>query len=164
MSFFDQFQRSVWRLEVQPFYQPDADEFGRHQQGLSPTAEQAAQRAGWVAQVAEATAAGRSIGRVLLIALPLSPYWRWRLETAREHVAAGEDIRIVIADDLPELVNPSDFWLLDDELVMWLAYDPAGRYLGMTTHSDPSMLRYRRRQRDLAVAASVPLQEFLLPA
>jgi len=28
-DFFEQFQRSAWRLETRPFYGPDADEFQR---------------------------------------------------------------------------------------------------------------------------------------
>lgn len=162
MSFFDQFEQSAWRLEVQPFYQPDAEEFRRWQQGLVAISSM---RARWVEQVAAATAAGRSIGRVLLVPSPLNPYWRWRLETARGHVAVGEDIRVAVAGDVPGLpVNVDDFWLFDDRVTWTLAFDHAGRYLGMSTYRDPAMLTYRRRQRDLAMAASVPLQEFLLPA
>jgi hypothetical protein len=128
-------------------------------QGLAPTAEQRDRRAWWIGNLA-----GRTVGRVLVVHPSLSPYWRWRLEMAREHVAAGEDIRVAVAGDVPQLVTVDDFWLLDDQLVWRLAFDDDGRYLGLTTYRDPATLRYRRRQRDLALAASVPLQEFLLPA
>jgi hypothetical protein len=159
VSFFDSFERSAWRLEAQPFYQPDAEEFHRYLQGLAPTAEQRTRRAWWLENLA-----GRAVSRVLVVNLPLSPYWQWRLETAREHVAAGEDIRVAVAGDVPELVTVNDFWLFDDQLVWMLVFDRIGRYLGLTTYRDPATLRYRRRQRDLALTASVPLQEFLLPA
>jgi uncharacterized protein DUF6879 len=160
VSFFDQFERSAWRLETHPFYAPDAEEFQRHLDGLPPTAEQRERRRRWVEGLA-----GREVGRVLLVAVPLSPYWRWRLETAREHAAAGEDIRVALAGDVPGLpVNVDDFWILDDRITWTLAFDYAGRYLGMSTYHDPAMLAYRRRQRDLALAHAVPLQEFLLPA
>jgi hypothetical protein len=157
-GFFGQFERSAWRLETQPFYQPDAEEFGRYQQGLAPTGEQQTRRAWWVEHLAD-----RTVGRVLIVSLPLSPYWRWRLETAREHVAAGEDIRVAIAD--PHAGRDGrDFWLLDDQRLLLLDFDPAGQFIGSTSTDDPAAVEAARRQRDLALAASVPLQEFLLPA
>ena len=166
MSFFDRFQRSAWRLETRSFYQPDAEEFDRWQRGLTTTD---GPRVRWVEQIAEATAAGRSIGRVLVVSLPLSPYWRWRLETAHEHAAAGEDIRIAVASDhvlvVPALVAlQTDFWLLDDQRLLLLDYDRDGRFIGATATDDPIVVGVCREQRNLAVASSVPLQEFLLPA
>lgn len=162
MSFFDQFEQSAWRLEVQPFYQPDAEEFSRWQQGVTASSDM---RAWWVEQVAVATAAGRYVGRVLVVSLPLSPYWQWRLETAREHVAAGEDIRIAVVDYAPVLAQlDTDFWLLDDTSARVLAYSPDGRFLDNVEEHRPKVLRRCRHDRDLAMAPSVPLQEFLLPA
>lgn len=164
-NFFDRFGRSVWRLETQSFYADDAAEFGRYQQGLPPTAEQRARRAWWVQGVRSATTQGRRVGRVLVVNLPLSPYWRWRLETAREHVAAGEDIRVAVVNDHPELATLGpDFWLVDDALALVLTYAADGRFLDNAEHYRPATLRRCRHQRDLALAASVPLQGFLLPA
>jgi hypothetical protein len=158
VSFFDRFERSAWRLEMQPFYQPDAEELHRHLDGLPPTTEQRERRRWWIENLA-----GREVGRVLIVGLPLSAYWRWRLETAREHVAAGEDIRIAAAWPHAE-PGGQDFWLFDDREAMLLDFDAAGRFLGSSTTRDPAMLHPCRRLRDLALANSVPLQEFLLPA
>jgi Family of unknown function (DUF6879) len=160
---FARLQRSAWRLEVQPFYQPDADEFGRYMHGLGPTAQQRVQRQRWVDEVAAATAAGRQIGRVLVIAQPVTPYWQWRLETARAHVAAGEDIRVAVADggQPGSRTLDRDFWLLDDELVRYVDYAPAGRFLGVTDTREAAAVSVARSLRTLAVAGSVPLEEFL---
>jgi len=162
VSFFDQFTRSAWRLEVQPFYQPDAEEFGRWQRGVAAISDM---RARWLKQVADATAAGRYVGRVLVVSLPLSDYWQWRLETARSHVAAGEDIRVAVVDYAPVLAQlDTDFWLLDDTSARVLAYSPDGRLLDVVEEHRPKVLRRCRHDRDLAMAPSVPLQEIPQPA
>lgn len=161
MSFFDLFERSAWRLEVQRFYLPDAEEFHRHEQGQDPTAEQRQRRKWWIAGLA-----GREVGRVLVVDLPLSPYWRWRLETAREHVAVGE--RIMVADrtrwrGLQDLRG--DFWLFDDARVRLLDFDPDGSFIGARDlRTVPALVDGYRAELDQARAYAVPLQEFLLPA
>jgi hypothetical protein len=165
-GFFEWFQRSAWRLEVQPFYQPDADEFHRFEQGQGPTAEQRQRRQWWIDGVAAATRDGRTVGRVLVVALPLSPYWRWRLETAHAHVAAGEDIRVVVADGGHPGTRTldRDFWLLDDERLRYVDYDERGRFLDNIEVWKPAAVTAARSLRTFAVAASVPLEEFLQPA
>jgi hypothetical protein len=165
-SFFELFQRSAWRLEVQPFYQPDADEFGRHLQGQPPTAEQRQRRQWWIDGVAAASREGRTVGRVLVVAQPVTAYWQWRLDTARAHVAAGEDIRVAVADGGQPGTRTldRDFWLLDDEQVRYVDYDERGRFLDNIEVWTPAAVRVARSLRALAIAGSVPLAEFLLPA
>jgi hypothetical protein len=161
-DFFEQFQRSAWRLETRPFYGPDADEFQRYQHGLSPTAEHQQQRQRWIDRIAAATSAARTIGRVLVVTLPLTPYLRWRIETGRGHAAAGEDIRIADCAQHPALAElDSDFWIFDDERVLLLEYDPQGAFLGSQQVTDRALIERCLRERNLAIACSVPLEEFL---
>jgi hypothetical protein len=164
-GFFELFSSSAWRLEAQPFYQPDADEFGRYQRGLPPTAEQQGRRRQWIEGVAAAVADRRVIGRVLLVTLPLSPYWRWRLETARAHVVVGERIHVADRGRHPALVSlRDDFWLFDERWAVLLDYQLDGTYRGGRDIADPAAMARCERQRGLAMAASVPLEEFLQPA
>ena len=159
---FDQFQRSAWRLETRGFYEADAEEFQRFTQGLEPSAGQQQQRQGWCDRVAAATSEGRSIGRVLVVTLPLSPYLNWRITTAWLHAAAGEDIRIADLGAHPELAAlRMDFWLLDDELVWVMDYDNQGRFCGRMATQVPTAVGACRRYRDLALGCSAPLAEFL---
>jgi hypothetical protein len=165
VSFFDRFERSAWRLETRAFYGPDRLEFQRFQQGHPPTARQGEQRQQWLEQVAAATQAGRSIGRVLVVTPPLVPYLRWRVEIGPAHLAAGEDIRIADRTQHPALAHlATDFWLFDHARVWALDYSPDGEFLGGRDVIDPAAVQQYRWQRDLAMACSVPLQEFLLPA
>jgi len=161
-DFFDRFQRSAWRLECRPFYGPDAAEFDRWQHGQPPTIEQQAQRQRWIDGVTAATDGGRTVGRVLVVTLPLTPYWQWRVSTGQAHTAAGEDIRVADRARHPDLGDLGDFWIFDDDQLLALDYDPHGAFLGGRQVTDPTTIGRYRRQRDLSITGSVPLAEFLV--
>jgi hypothetical protein len=162
-GFFELFGSSAWRLEVQPFYGPDAEEFGRYQHGRGPNQAQRHQRQQWIDGIAAAAGAGRVVGRVLVVSLPLSPYWRWRLETAAQHAVAGERIHVADRGRHPALAElDQDFWIFDESWAVLLDYQPDGTFLGGRDAADPAVLNRCHRDRGLAVAASVPLAEFLL--
>ena len=167
-EFFARFTRSAWRLETLPAYgtpesDPDFAAFLRLGH-LTPLSERPRKQE-WMAAVRQAVAEGRRIGRVHVLRRPLTPYLAYELATYPENVEAGEDVRIADLDQHPELADlDTDFWLLDDELVLVMDYDPEGRFLSLTPTSDPSVLRRCRRRRDLAIARSIPVQEFLQPA
>jgi hypothetical protein len=109
-----------------------------------------------------ATSAARAIGRVLVVTGPLTPYLRWRVETGRGHAAAGEDIRIADCAQHPALAElDSDFWVFDDERVLLLEYDPQGAFLRSRQVTDRAIIERCLRERNLAIACSVPLEEFL---
>jgi hypothetical protein len=161
-GFFELFQRSAWRLETRPFYGPDAEAFERHQSGQLPTSEQRARRQRWLDGITAATRSGRVMGRILVVTLPLSPYLRWRIETAGDFTAAGEQIRVADRGVHAELAGLiSDHWTFDDERVLRMDYGPDGAFLGSQQVTDPASIDRYRRERDLAVACSVPLEEFM---
>jgi hypothetical protein len=164
-EFFGLFRASAWRLEALPAYGTASSDpafaawlaAGR----LPPLAERPAKQA-WMAAVRQAVAAGRRLGRVHVLRRPLTPYLAYELATYPENVEAGEDVRIADLEEHPELARLGrDFWLLDDRLALLMDYDPEGRFQALTPTSDPVTLADCRRQRDLAVACSVPLTEYL---
>jgi hypothetical protein len=164
-EFFELFHTSAWRLEALPAYgTPESDPaFAAWLAAgqLQPLAERPAKQA-WMAAVREAVAAGKQLGRVHVLRQPLTPYLAYELQTYPENVDAGEDVRIADLDEHPELARLDvDFWLLDDQFALLMDYDPQGRFLGLIPTRDPAALADCRRQRDLAVACSVPLAEYL---
>jgi hypothetical protein len=164
-EFFGLFRASAWRLEALPAYGTAESDpaFGAwlERGHLPPLAERPAKQA-WMAAVQTAVAGGKRLGRVHVLRQPLTPYLAYELATYPENVAAGEDVRIADADEHPELARlDRDFWLLDDQLALLLDYDPQGRFQALAPTSDPADLADCRRQRDLAVACSVPLAEYL---
>jgi hypothetical protein len=171
-DFFSLFTRSAWRLETLPAYgtaSSDPD-FAAYLElgGLTPLGQRPRKQA-WMAAVRAAVAEGRQLGRVYIARPPLSDYARYELATYPENADAGEDIRIVDLaahpglDELLAGLGP-DFWLLDDERVLIMSYDPQGRFISWEETSDPSVVGGARRRRDLAIAASVSLQEYLASA
>lgn len=129
----------------------------------------------WLRYVADTAAAGRRWQRVHIVRQPLSTYVEFELLTYRDNAAAGEDIRIAapaaVADrkTSAELTTlKRDFWLLDagtdHATVVLMRYDPDGRYLGFEISTDADVLERCQRQRDLALACSVPLEAYLARA
>jgi hypothetical protein len=169
-EFFALFTRSAWRLEALPAYGTAESDpsFAAWLAagGELPPLQDRPPKVAWMDAVRKAAAEGKRLGRVRLLRRPRSPYEDYELATYPENVEAGEDVRIAEVDQYPELAQlDRDFWLLDDgELALVMDYDADGRFLGLKPTRDPATLSVYRRQRDLALACSVPLAEFLTGA
>jgi hypothetical protein len=164
-EFFALFRRSAWRLEALPAYgtAESVPAFGTWLKTgeLVPLAERPAKIA-WMTAVREATAQGRRLGRVRILHQPRVPFEDYELATYPENVEAGEDVRIADAAEHSDLtVLDTDFWLLDDELVLVMDYDDDGRFRDLAPTRLPSVLRMARRRRDFAIARSVLLARYL---
>lgn len=156
------FRSSAFRLETLQHYATAYDErFQAVQEGrpLPPPspAKQASMRL-----VAAAAAAGKRFYRVHVVELPLTPYLRYELAAYPENLAAGEEIYIADRAADPRLAAlTQDFYLFDDRVVVWFRYDGDGQLLGRHRSNDPTDLERCQRQRDLALANAVPLDQFL---
>lgn len=154
---FAGFQRSAWRLcsldaydvpeEREPFAQ------WRARRVLGPRLD------AWPELVHLRTAGGASMARVHIFTQPLTAYAEWSLALLPQNVAAGEDVRIVLRDELPpDLVDlREDFWIFDDRLAATMRYDEGGRFLGAVDAS-AELVRYRSL-RDRLIAISHPVAE-----
>jgi hypothetical protein len=113
----------------------------------------------------EEYATGRRRTRVHAIGGPLTPYLAFEIEWAYTACAeAGEDIRILHRDawaQTPFGSRPSDFYVLDDRTVVVMAYDDAARWVGGELITAPEQVARFRALRDQALAAAVPLDEYL---
>jgi hypothetical protein len=168
-DFFASFQRTAWRLEAQPAYGTAESDpgFGLYlDRGmeLPSLAERPAKQA-WVTEVRKAVAQGKQLARVHVLSHPLTTYLRFELASYPENIEAGEDVRIASVDEHPELgALDTDFWLLDGSVALVMDYDDYGRFCGVTRTEDPGVLEVCHDFRRLAIACSVPLQEYLQPA
>jgi len=114
----------------------------------------------WLRLIADAVGVGKRLRRVHLVRRPLSDYLRFELGLCQFTAAAGEEVRIADLDEHPQLATlHTDFWLFDDQVAVVMRYDAQGRFLGAEPGGDPAPWR---RQRDLALACSVELKEFLV--
>lgn len=116
----------------------------------------------WTAWVREQVTAGRRVHRVHVVDLPATDYVRYECRVYEENAAAGEDVRLADRRADPALDRlRTDFILLDGDtdhpLVLWQRHSPEGRLVDMVESRDPADVERCRRDRDLAVAHSIPL-------
>jgi len=161
------FTHSAFRLETLPQYlvESEREEFAAFLRGEPVPVPSTVETSPWFRQMAAGTKAGKRWHRVHVVERPLSDYLRWEIAAYSENVLAGEDIRIADLGDHPELrAFTEDFWLFDAETdhpsVTLMRYDAEGHPLVHWRTRDPEIVAECIRQRDLALAASVSLEEF----
>lgn len=167
---FETIQESAFRLETLQFYELAEDEPRRQAFREGRPLPPRPGKTESMRLVRKAVASGKRVRRVHVVDLPLSEYIRYELAVYPENIAAGEDVRITPRTGHPGLRELStDFWLFDAETdkpaVVWFRYSPGGQILGRDFSDRTDDVRQACEQRDLAVAHSLPLTEFMaLPA
>jgi hypothetical protein len=93
----------------------------------------------WCATLVEHVTHGKAVRRARVISEPLSAYQRWSHSIAGPMVDAGEDIRWIPRALVSSIAFPgNDFYLFDDQLVVFLLYAGSGLNAGMETSTDPA--------------------------
>jgi hypothetical protein len=154
------FKRRAWRLEVLQAYsiENEKEEFEKFLRGEKPPADY---EYPWRDYVKKATGEGKAMGRVHLVARPLTYYVRYQFDWGYAHtVPVGEDVRIL---DLSTTSNPGlpdeDFWLFDDAVVRMI-YDSDGVHLGQELVDEPGALERYEQYQKLAIDNSVPFSTY----
>ncbi|MGH8905633.1 MAG: DUF6879 family protein [Egibacteraceae bacterium] len=113
----------------------------------------------WLRLIADGIAAGKRWERLRVVQQPLSSYLRFELHIYSELAAAGERIWIVDLAADPRLVEElrQDWWLFDDETLVYLHYDDRGRFLDVEHVTIDVEIADARRQHELAAGFAVPL-------
>ena len=157
---FDAFTKSAWRLEIQGTYD-EPEEREPLRRFLTGESDDLAWMTDWFDWVAELTAAGRRIGRVRVLTEPLTDYLRFELSFTGQAVDAGEDIRLLAANDARKLQLPrEDFWFFDDRLIAVLLFGDTG-VTAAEVIDDPSEVNRYRAVQQLALSAAVPYREWV---
>ena len=92
---------------------------------------------------------------------PFSDYQRWAYSLTAPMVDAGEDIRWVPRARVSELMFPgNDFWLFDDELLVFLVFAGNGLVVDRPTATDPGLIARCRASFEAAWALSIPHHEY----
>ncbi|QES35995.1 hypothetical protein DEJ48_23590 [Streptomyces venezuelae] len=159
-SYFRDFQRSAFRLEVHQTYTMPAE--AETVRAFLAGAEKPRDfNASWHRTISDHAAAGRAMTRAKVVRRPLTPYSRYLFEwCVPGNVAAGEDYRIVDVTDRPNPGLPEqDFWLFDEATVVHMHYRPDGTQAGRELIRNPDLARYIA-WRDLALAHAVPFERY----
>lgn len=168
LDLFEGWEQSVFRLETLPIY---LDEYqSEHCQAWladRPLPPWSAETRAWFDYVSQTTQAGRRWQRVHVLSRPLNDYLRYELTMYSDTERFGYETLIADREGHTELdALTSDFYLFDGDgdyetaFAILMHYDDDGRFLGMWRTDDPPVLETCRSQRDLALAAAVPLEKF----
>ncbi|MGN2640048.1 DUF6879 family protein [Nocardia takedensis] len=157
-DWFRGLRRSAFHLEVRDSYSEPAENerLRAFLAGEEPPEEEPVP---WHALMRETTQRGVSVSRVRVVTEPLSDYHRWLLTITARNIASGEDIRYV-PRHLAGTVPADDFWLFDDEWVVYNVVDEIGRPRGAAVTIDPSVAEYARASRDRLWTSAVPFSSY----
>lgn len=115
----------------------------------------------WCAVLRRHVAAGKAVRRARVVSEPLSDYQRWSFSIADPMVDAGEDIRWIPRALVSSLALPgNDFYLFDDQLVVFLLYAGSGMNAGMVTSADPADVSLCRSAFDAVWKISIPHRDY----
>lgn len=157
-ALFAQFS-TAFRLETRAFYQDgDNGPFQRWLAGAEPDDSWAES---WVDTVSTATANGRRIQRVRVLADPPSNYQRFARDFAlRRNIPAGEDIRVLDVGQAAQLGLPeADFWLFDDEHLVRMHFTQDDAFERARLLTDPVVVDQYRSWAQRAWDHAVPYEQ-----
>jgi hypothetical protein len=161
VDLFRTFRRRAFHLEVRDSYHVP-DEAGPFRRFLNGESDDFAWHQPWLGLVRAATCAGKEISRVRVVTVPHVDYTRWGLTVARLNIAAGEDIRWLPRHLIdPEQLTIDDYWLFDDDRVVFTVHEPNGRFAGGAATIDPAIVGRCRAIRDQVWRVAVPHSRYL---
>jgi hypothetical protein len=115
----------------------------------------------WFSLVRAGTQAGKVFRRARVISEPISDYQRWVLKGTHLFVAAGEDIRWVPRSRVSAVALPgNDFWLFDDERVVFLIFAANGLVVDRLSTTDRSAIQLCRSAFESVWELSIPNSEY----
>ena len=116
----------------------------------------------WLDMLRGHVAAGRMCRRARIVSEPVSEYQRWSVSLAGLYVEAGEDIRYVSRQDLTTTALPGsgDFYVFDDERVLFLHYAGSGLNASYETTDDPQVVRTCREAFEAVWNLATPFRDY----
>ncbi|MBF6176520.1 DUF6879 family protein [Nocardia blacklockiae] len=151
-------RRSAFHLEVRDSYS-EASEDNRLRAFLAGEPPPEESPVPWHALMRATTERGVSVTRVRVVTEPLTDYHRWLLSITGRNIASGEDIRYLPRAEAGE-VPPDDWWLFDDERVVFNLADSTGSPAGAAVTTDRGIVDYCRGVRDRLWQLATPYKEF----
>ena len=158
--FDDHFKKSLFRMEVLDFYEPDSEQFERYRRGEpGPDMERKQE---WLTYITDEVNAGHPMRRVHIVRSPLNEYLRFACDWGYSYNAqAGEQIKILdlAVKSADESIIFEDFWIIDDKFVVVMHYDNKGVFLKGEVLPEEETPRYLLAQ-DAAWADGEPFTSY----
>lgn len=115
----------------------------------------------WFDLVSAGTQAGKVFRRARIVSEPVSNYQKWVLKDTHLYVEAGEDIRWVPRSRVSTVALPgNDFWLFDDEIVVFLIFAASGLVVDRCRTTDRGAIELCRTSFEEVWKLSIPNSEY----
>jgi hypothetical protein len=153
-------ERSAAHMEMRDAYTPDDPDWLDWQAGRRFDPEE--RWAGWSGLVRATVDRGVTIRRLRLISEPVTDYVRFEYDvTAAHNLAAGEQVRWLPRHAAAGLLVPcSDFWIFDDQVILWNHFAGDGSWVGEQQGDDPAVAQLCASSFDAAWDRAIPHQAY----
>lgn len=154
------FQRSMLHLETRDAYGTET-ELPHMAKWARGEPDDFAWLQDWCQKIRDHVGAGRTVRRAKIVSEPLSDYQRWVYEAFTPIAAAGEDVRWIPRRAASTICVPgNDYYLFDDEQVVFLHYAGSGLNTAYTTTTDPSVVEMCAAAFEKVWTLSIPHSEY----
>jgi hypothetical protein len=159
-AWFTRFEREALHLEMRDAYGTEV-ELPHLRKWLAGEPDDTEWLQPWFDLVGAGTSAGKTFRRARIVSEPVSEYQRWVLKDTHLYVEAGEDIRWVPRSRVSAVALPgNDFWLFDDELVIFLIFAGNGLVVDRQATTDRETINLCRSAFEAAWNLSIPNSEY----
>lgn len=159
-NLFRTFHRTAFHLELKDSYHVP-EEAGPFELFMEGKTDDFSWHQPWLSLVREATHAGKSITRVRVVTVPHCDYARWGLTVAPLNIEAGEDLRWLPRHLASGIDFPADdYWLFDDNRVVFTVFAEDGSFASGTEVSDPEITEQCRKAHEQVWALAIPHDEY----
>ena len=153
---FRSFKRTAFHLELQDSYHTP-DEAGPFDLFRAGQPDDFAWHEPWLQLVREATTAGRLISRLRVVTVPHGEYTKWGLTVAPLNIKAGEEMRWLPRSMTAGIrLTADDYWLFDDERVVFTIFEPGGKFGGGAQTVDPVIVDHCREVHERLWKLGIP--------
>jgi hypothetical protein len=162
-NMFNDIKRSAFRLQLLDAY---SVEFEREDYNAFMSGQPLPDRDGnaWLKTIAANVAAGHQWINIHVLPERLTNYLRYIIDWWYVyHAKAGAEIRFVRGGAGEEIRSMAEreFWLFDDEKVVWMDYNAERRFLGGILSTDVKDVAVAKLIRDKAISDSINLTNVL---
>ena len=153
-------ERSAVHMEMRDAYTPDDPDWLDWQAGHR--FDPADRWASWSSLVRAAVDRGVSVRRLRLVSEPVTAYVRFEYDvTAAHNLAAGEQVRWLPRHAAAGLLVPcSDFWLFDDQVILWNHFAGDGSWVGEEQGDDPAVAKLCAASFEAAWERAIPHEAY----
>jgi hypothetical protein len=157
---FASFRREALHLEMRDAYGTEV-ELPHMRKWLAGEPDDTRWLQPWFDTVRAGSRAGKTFKRARIVSEPVSDYQRWVLKDTHLYVEAGEDIRWVPRRLVSTVALPgNDFWLFDDELVVFILFAGNGLVVDNVATTDMAAAQLCRSAFDAVWTLAIPNREY----